>query len=246
MSFPDDSSTFKLIPQTQNCEKLLELKEHVLIPISPFNSKFNDAYIERLLIWATRAFYRFDILLPSHEASFLIEATGKPPGPAAKTTRHELNRRLSSIYRAMATADISPSKTRILRFSDFQEHKVYNLIRAQAETLFVNHSEFRNLCTEMSSQAISGRLNATSQNHRLLTYKNIEIAVKYIFAEIPFFINTPGLLNVGTSLIAYHRPWPISNSLFSGKHPLSVSKFQGFIQLLDEPFSLHRESNGKR
>jgi len=235
MSITSDSTLFILNPQTPNCRKIMQLKDHVLIPISPFNSKFNDAYVERLLLWATRSFSRFDILLPSHEASFLIEATGKPPGTAAKKTRHELNRQLKRVHRAMAAIGPCHSDARIIRFSDFHGHKVYNEIRTQAETLFTKHSEFRIMCAEMSARAIYGRLDATSNSNKTITQQNIEIAVKYVFAEIPFFINTPDLLNVETSLLAYHRPWPIGRSLFSGDYPLSVSKFQGFVQLSDEP-----------
>jgi len=62
---------------TPNCERIRQLKEHVLLSISPFNSKFNDCYIERLLYWAASSFSQFDILLPSEEASFLIKAQGK-------------------------------------------------------------------------------------------------------------------------------------------------------------------------
>jgi tRNA-dependent cyclodipeptide synthase len=123
----------------------------------------------------------------------------------------------------------------ILRFSDFQEHEVYNAIRTQEETLFMEHSEFRIKCAEMSARAINGRIDATSNSNKIITHQNIAIAVKYIFSEIPFFINTPDISNVETSMLAYHRPWPIGRSLFPGGYPLSVSKFQGFVQLSDEP-----------
>jgi cyclo(L-leucyl-L-leucyl) synthase len=222
---------YVLNTETPNCERIRQLKEHVLLPISPYNSKFDISYIERLLYWASSSFSRFDILLPSNEASFLIEATGKGRTSAEKKTRHELNRNMKNIRNAMVAAGISLRDTRIFRFSDFYGQKVYDSIKAQAEILFRCNVAFKQVCIEMSTQAIKGRLKAIQNQDRGISNQQIEIAVKYIFAEIPFFINSPALLNVKTSLLAYHRSWPIGKILFSSDHPLTVNINQGFIQL---------------
>ena len=216
---------------TPNCERIRKFKEHVLLSISPFNSKFNDCYIERLLYWAASSFSQFDILLPSEEASFLIKAPGKSPASAEKKARHELNRNMKSNRRAMAAAGITSADTRIFRFSDFYGQKTYDSIKAQAKILFRCNPLFNRVCKEMSTQAILGRLKATQPENMNISNQQIEIAVRYIFAEIPFFINTPALLKVKTSLLAYHRSWPIGKFLFSGDCPLTVDINQGFIQL---------------
>ena len=95
-------SAFSINSATSNCERIRLLKDHVMIGISPFNSKFSDDYIERLLLWVSGSFSNFDFLLPGLEASFLLEATGKTPTSVARKTRHELNRNMKSIHRAMA------------------------------------------------------------------------------------------------------------------------------------------------
>ncbi len=60
--------------------------------------------------------------------------------------------------------------------------------------------------------------------------KNLEttnISLEYIFDEIPFYVNSPSLLNRENSVLAYHREWPVGELLLNGEQPLCVDKQQG-------------------
>lgn len=56
---------------------------------------------------------------------------------------------------------------------------------------------------------------------------NLRLAVPYIFAEMPFYLSSAELIGVPSSILAYHRLWPIGTGLFAGQFPLLVNPAQG-------------------
>jgi len=225
---------FQVRPETWNCGRILSAHEHVLLPVSPFNSKFSVSYIEKLIYWAKDSFKRFDFIMPNEQAAVLLEATGNSPGVAAKKTRHELARNFRSIQQAMVNTGTSEQEARIYRFSDFGNNKLYMSIKNLAKHVFDANEKFRNSCLDMSRQAIYSRLKLIKGRKVSLSAKQLSIAVQYIFSEIPFFINSADLFGVTSSVLAYHRRWPVGEVLFGNITQLKVSYKQGFIQLLEK------------
>lgn len=83
-------------------------------------------------------------------------------------------------------------------------------------------------CINMSSQAIQGRnkgIGSFTSNHDSID--SINMAIPYIFSEMPFYLNSANLLGVTSSILAYHREWPIGNALLAGEFPIQVSDKQG-------------------
>ncbi len=80
----------------------------------------------------------------------------------------------------------------------------------------------------MSIQAVGHQAKSvglsTEEINRLET---TDISIEYIFDEIPFYINTPSLLNIESSILVYHREWPVGELLLRGEPPLYVDKQQG-------------------
>ena len=219
-------------PATPNCGLILRRREHVLVGVSLFNSRFSDTYIEKLLVWAKQNFHRFDIMLPGEaDAAWLLESAGDPPEGAARKARHALGRKMKSLHSALHVAGVKQGEARIFRFSDFREDPLYCSLRDQAEQLFLREEGFRELCSRVSRQAIAGRLNGLSKDCADISDAQVRIAVNYIFAEIPFFLDTPALLKVPESLVACHRPWPVAEALFSGRLALTASANQGVVVL---------------
>jgi len=227
----NNKSQFKLSPLTINCARILAAKDHVLLGISPFNSLFSEEYIEKLFVWASYQFETFSVLLPSEiETSFLLQATSKSETVARRKTRHQLARNLKAIERVMNALGLSKSAIKIIRFSDFYNNSNYQRLMAEAADLFKSNGNFRNLCLKMSLQAIQGRLKAVSNNEQGITQEQLHIAAKYIFAEIPFFINSPLLLNLESSLLVYHKPWLIGDSIYANEYSsLTVNPNQGYL-----------------
>lgn len=87
-----------LTGKTQHCDTILAQRDHLLIGISPFNSKFSPKYVESLIQWGASNFKKIDILLPDIESAFLIlQSVGNPLTKALKKTRKEINRHIRTI-----------------------------------------------------------------------------------------------------------------------------------------------------
>jgi len=221
-------NAFSIRGETENCSALVERREHLLIGISPFNSRFSPSYVEALVGWARSGFDQIDILLPSEEdAARLLLASGVAPSKAAQKTRKEIGRRLRSAHSAILKAGADPLTIRVFQFSDFCADRTYQSIRTQVQEAFDRCEKFRSACVSMTHQVVDGRLQSVVGERCALTREQVSDAIPYIFAEIPFYLNTPALLGVASSILAYHRPWPIGAGLFAGAFPLKVSPAQG-------------------
>lgn len=226
-----ENEEFELKGETENCKALVARREHLLIGISPFNSRFSPEYVESLVDWAHSNFARIDILLPSEDdAARLLLASGVAPSKAAQKARKEIGRHLRSAHSAVVKAGADSSTVRVFQFSDFREDANYLAMRARVQEAFHQSDEFRNACLLMTRQAVDGRRNGVADNSfaPAPTHEQISRAVPYIFAEIPFYLDTPALIGVESSILAYHRPWSIGAGLFAGVFPLRVSPAQGY------------------
>jgi tRNA-dependent cyclodipeptide synthase len=217
-------------PATANCQRILDRGEHVLIGVSPFNTRFTKPYLARLFSWAKVVFDDFNVLIPGErQAALMLEAGGTPAPKSVRKSRKELNRVVRLINTALDAARVSPATDAIIRISDFSDHPTYRQMAAAAEATYYDHPCFRAACQEMSGLAVHGRQRAVDSECAALTDQQIALASSYIFAEIPFFTNTPALLGKPGSLLAYHRPWPIGELLFSGELPIRVDPRQGYV-----------------
>jgi cyclo(L-leucyl-L-leucyl) synthase len=227
---------FEAHPTTANCRRLLERGNHVLIGVSPFNTQFNELYLTRLFVWAATTFDRLTVVLPGErEAALTLEAAGTPAGRAARRTRRELNRVTVLIHSALEAAQVAHDGDTLVRLSDFATDPAYRGMVEAAEAAYRDSPIFRAACREMSALVVRGRQRAMSAEGAAPTLEQIELATRYVFAEIPIYINTPALLNLPSSVLAYHRPWPIGALLFSGTLPIRVDARQGYVVLQTRP-----------
>ncbi|HEX3147596.1 MAG TPA: tRNA-dependent cyclodipeptide synthase [Gemmataceae bacterium] len=142
-------------PTTANCRRLLERGDHVLIGVSPFNSKFNQSYLTRLFTWAATSFDRFTVALPGErEAALALEAAGTPAVKAARKTRHELNRNTRTIYAALDAAGVARNGDTLIRVSDFAADRAYRSMVDTAEATYRDNPVFRTACQETSAMVV--------------------------------------------------------------------------------------------
>jgi len=221
---------FDIKGHSQACNNLIMRKEHVLVGISPFNSRFSTHYVSRLLVWAHAYFSDVDVLIPDEKyTALLLIASGIPQIKAERKARKELNRHRKRIEQNLKTLGTSANFTRIIDFSDYQSNPIYKELMGSAIESYKNNEAFRTACEKMSLQAIRGRLAATVNTHDSLQVSETQVnmAVPYIFAEIPFYVDTPRILGKQSSILAYHRPWPIGDVMFSENMSLKINPQQG-------------------
>lgn len=235
---PKETSKHKISVKgnSPRCSETLKYRDHALIGISPFNSRFSPGYVEELLIWAHREFKSVDVLLPDNDhAGLLLRATGVANDKAARKVRKELNRHTRTIKQVLEKMETCSAHTRIFQFSDFFDHPEYQKLRAGVEAAYENCGNFRAACKEMSSQAINGRITGTRPRSADPTerYGRIDIAIPYIFAELPFYLNSPSFTLKPTSTFLYHKIWPIGAALREGRFPLEIDGKQahGIVSL---------------
>ncbi|RYH36387.1 MAG: tRNA-dependent cyclodipeptide synthase [Alcaligenaceae bacterium] len=223
-----DGYGFSIQGHTSRCQALIAQREHLLVGTSPFNSRFSPGYVSALLAWAHSQFSQVDVLLPDEEhATRLLVATGVLPGKATRKTRKELTRHRRSIRQALDSIGTRADAARIFDFSDFSAHPGYLRLHTQVNEAFDRCEKFREACETMSRQAVHGRVHGVSANATTGDDDHLRLAVPYIFAEMPFYLSSAELIGVPSSILAYHRPWPIGTGLFAGKFPLLVNAAQG-------------------
>lgn len=64
----------------------------VLFGVSPFNSKFNESYIIKMLDWGFDNFEYVDVIHPHEEAKYLLLGCGDNEIKAKKKSRKEFSR----------------------------------------------------------------------------------------------------------------------------------------------------------
>lgn len=196
--------SFVLKGQSLNCDVLIQKKEHILIGISPFNSRFTPTYIKSILNWAIENFSQVDILLPDEEnASLLLSSSGYSPTKALRKTRKELNRHLRTINEAIMENE-KLKNIRIFNFLDKKDDETYITLKNKIIKIYSENKEFFYACRNMTYQAIKGKIGELN-----ITDEIIDNAVKYIFNEMPYYLDTPNLLQVSSSIFCYHKIWSI-------------------------------------
>lgn len=213
---------------SENCKALIKRGDHILVGISPFNSRFSASYVNSTLEWAHLNFRKVDILLPDEKhAAMLFSGLTESPNKVNRKVRKELNRHHRSIERSLQDLGDVASTTTVIKFCDFFEAPDYKKIYNSILDTFDNSEKFRNACFDMSSQAISGKQADRKWDGANVDKKTIEAATPYIFVELPFYLDTPALIGERSSVFAYHRVWPIGKKIWEGAFPLRISTNQG-------------------
>lgn len=120
------SYDFEIRGHTKRCTALINLKDHLLIGISPFNSRFSPAYLKSLITWGYNNFSNVDVLLPDlQSAATLLLANGTPRAKALRKSRKELNRHRRYLTEFTENSENTFSSIRILEFNNYSQHETY-------------------------------------------------------------------------------------------------------------------------
>lgn len=221
------------MPATQNCRDIFDRGSHLLVGVSPFNSRFSDDYVARLIGWVKNRSARFDVLLAGDEAALLLEALGTPPGQARRKARRAVARNRRSVDAALAAHGLGHLARRVHTFSDFQDAPAYRRLESHVRKAFLTHQEFRGACLEMSEQAVHGRLRTVYSSTAKVSADSATLAAGYVLAELPFFLNTAAILGLSESLLVYHRKWGLGDRIFARELPVAISDRQGYLTVCE-------------
>lgn len=219
---------FNVVPLSKNCGEIYKNRTHILLGISPFNSKFSQDYIHQLIDWSSENFENVSILLAGDEAKNLLEAIGTPTTKAKRKVRKEVRRHFRFSEEALKknNKDIN-----IHTFSDFKDNLIYNDVYQTAKYYFENDRNFRDSCIAMSHDALYSRANSSNMENIEITDTMLLHAVKYVLAELPLFLSGASILGYKESVLAYHRPWELGEQIKNSDFPIKMSNNQGYIIL---------------
>ncbi|MEV8313333.1 tRNA-dependent cyclodipeptide synthase [Streptomyces sp. NPDC059900] len=208
---PPTQLTLDVLPLGARSEGILRRGDHALFGVSTGNSYFTRRRLARALAWAADRFTVVDVVHADVALEAALEAFGYERPAARKSAAKQLRgvrRRITG-----ALEDIGPAAVRVRAqpLSAFLEQPAYREVRARAGTALRTDTELRSVRDGMAHHFLAQRL----QPGALPSPAQVQAALDYIDAELPFFVDTPRILDVASSVHCYHTVLALGRLLFS-------------------------------
>ncbi|MFC0542508.1 tRNA-dependent cyclodipeptide synthase [Kutzneria chonburiensis] len=203
---------------------------HACIGVSPFNGYYTAERIAALAAWARRTFSDFHFFVPNEPAAYTLEALGYEPARARHKARRQGNLVLNRIGRALADIGVRDAGRRVLDSARLQDNAAYHRIHDDVIRLFQSDNVFRDQTMASSEWVLAKRLPAGQEP----TERQRLLAVRYFLAELPLFLDTPGIVGVSSSVFVYHQRVSFLERLYLGSLARRPVPAQGFLVLSAE------------
>ncbi|WP_051858625.1 tRNA-dependent cyclodipeptide synthase [Streptomyces cellulosae] len=223
-------------PCTDNCARILEAGEHLVLTVSPGNPYFSVSRLTILFQWAASKIRHVDVVvsdLEMTEATYL--ARGLEAGKARKKARADVRQMASRIRRARQAAG-TPG-LRVSEFGDWAGHPQYRRARAYVRQAMQDPA-YRALYREGTRAAAKARMPAGWEP----TEEQITAGSIHSEKALPFAVNAVGILGASQAVTAYSRPAPHFTYFFTPDSMFRAFPGQGYIGLRareKEPQSPH-------
>lgn len=218
-------------------EKLFFLKEHALIGISPFNSYYSQENLEKLFSWGMSNFKKISVFIPDLISIYTLKAVGYCHDKARKKThnqdRYLKNKAINALFANKFSEN--EAKNKIVFLSDIsQNNQNYMKLYKLCKEMYKSNAAFREGCLETSKWVLINK-----DTSGFVSDAALEIAAEYFLAELPFYLNTPNILNTKSSLFVYkdlpsdflrkiyNNNSSFSSLLFSKQGCLSINFIRG-------------------
>lgn len=196
----------------------------MVLGISPFNRYFSLENITILSNWAAGYFKNFALFIPDEPTIYTLMALGYEEEKARKKAKAQCRYLKNKCLKALLSLNIpkSEAQEKIVDFQYLNKNPRYLQTLQFYEEKFTNDADFHQGCMETSKQVI--------QSHtQRIDHDMLEIAAKYLLAELPLYLNSPEILNEKESVFCYRDCTPFIQRIFEGKSTVGVLKNQGHI-----------------
>jgi cyclo(L-tyrosyl-L-tyrosyl) synthase len=231
---------FEVTPFSTTCASIWDRGEHVLIGVSPGNGYFTHQRIGELVAWADQRFAAIDIVYADLHVDRMFAAFGYTAEHAAKRAAKDVKavrRRILRGIDEVGAAGLLNAKPRVHALSDFADEPTYRRLHARAiEALHVD-DDVRRAGDAMANGFVAPRLPDGAE----MTSEQRRTCVDYIAAELPFFVDTPAILGVRSSVSCYHTVLPMTEVLFSRRTAFRAEPDQAYAVV--RPTVSHTEGN---
>lgn len=224
------TTTFTFQPFTRSCRFIWDEGDHVLIGVSPGNSYFSADRIAELVRWASARFDRVDLVYADRHVARMFAAFGYDEEHAERRASKELKAVRRRIVRGVEEAARPGQPVGVHALSEFAGNQVYDLLHRRVRHFLTTDREFRTGCEEMATAFLAGKADGVSASPEQLS-----ACLDYIAAELPFFLDTPGILGVPSSVSCYHALIPLTELLYAKGGGLRASRNQAYAVVRPHP-----------
>ncbi|MEU3501051.1 tRNA-dependent cyclodipeptide synthase [Streptomyces hundungensis] len=223
------TEAFTVQPFTRSCHHIWDEGDHVLIGVSPGNSYFSAGRITELVRWASARFSRIDLIYADLHVAELFSALGYEEEHAARRASKELKAVRRRIVRGVEEADLPGTLVGVHGLSEFATNPVYDLLHRRVRHFLATDPHVRAGCERMA-----GHFLATKVGGPTASVEQLAACLDYIAAELPFFLDTPGILGVPSSVSCYHAQIPLTELLYAKGGGLRASRNQAYAVVRPE------------
>ncbi|MCX4745379.1 tRNA-dependent cyclodipeptide synthase [Kitasatospora sp. NBC_01287] len=215
-------SPYQALPFSDRCRQVWGLGDHLLIGVSPGNSYFSARRIAELIDWGREFFDAVDVVYADLHVDAQFEAFGHTPEHAGRRAAKEIKTTARRIERGVEQA--GPARVGVHALSEFLVEPVYQRLRAEVEAALREDQVFREAAEGMARSFLAGRLPAGVAAEA----GQLAAGLRYICAELPFFLDTPALLGRASSISCHHIELPLTPVLFGRCEGLRAAPAQGY------------------
>lgn len=215
-------SMFEAEPFSERCRAVFDRADHLLIGVSPGNSYFTSRRIAELVVWGREFFNAVDIVYADLHVDAQYAASGYPPEQAERRAAKEVKATRRRIRTAVAEA--ACSRVGVHGLSEFQDRPAYRELHREVLHALAVDPVLRAAAEGMAGAFLRSRLAGADGPDA----GQLAAGVEYIAAELPFFLDTPALLGVASSVSCYHVELPLTPVLFGRSEGLRAVPAQGY------------------
>ncbi|MFE7117099.1 tRNA-dependent cyclodipeptide synthase [Streptomyces sp. NPDC057654] len=202
-----------VLPFGASSAGLIRRGDHALFGISTGNSYFSLRRVAQALTWALERFAVVDIVVADVALEATLEALGYEPTAARKSVAKQLSGVRRRIDGALADLGAAADRVRARPLSSFLDQPDYREVRARTRVALRNDLELRSVRDATAYQFLAKRLAPGA----LPTAPQVQAALAYVDAELPFVVDTPEILGVASSVHCYHSLLPLGRLLYGDR-----------------------------
>lgn len=220
-----DDKKIQAIPVDDRSRVIYEQKEHAFIGISPFNSYFTTDRISKLINWGMNNFKNITVFIPDEISSFTLQGKGYSEKDATRKTKEQDRHLKNKVMRSFESLGIRKidAEGKTLTFSQLSKNPRYIEIFEDCLKQFERDASFKSGCLSISKEMLSNNEDVNNE-------EKLNIAVKYLLHELPFFINPASILEIPSSLIVYHATPSFLEHLYQNR--ILVPPNQGLLKVV--------------
>ncbi|GAA5015902.1 tRNA-dependent cyclodipeptide synthase [Kitasatospora paranensis] len=215
------AAEFHAAPFSERCRQIFGRGDHLLIGVSPGNSYFSAGRIAELVHWGRSRFSAVDVVHADLHVEAQFAAAGYPPDAAARRAAKEVKATRRRVERGVA--DAGRTAVGVHALSDFTDTAAYRRLHRGVLDALGTDRPLRTATERMAGGFLHSRLDGAAP-----AADQLAAGVAYIAAELPFFLDTPALLGVASSVACYHVELPLTGVLFGRAEGLRAAAGQAY------------------